>query len=180
MTGRSGQVSFAAISAARHSCRLIMVSTTSRSTPASTRYPICSRYTVTSSSKSILPMGESCSPVMVRSPAISVPFPAARLEASTRARFSSRIFPSRPYSASLIRLAVKVGAYRMSVPASTYSFCRPVSTSGCSVIHSSGQTPPGIPRDIRLEPVAPSSRTISFSITKFLNSCLFINFLLPF
>ena len=44
----------------------------------------------------------------------------------------------------------------------------------------SGQTPPGMPRDIRLEPVAPSRRTIPLFITKSLNSCLVINFLLPF
>ena len=64
-------VSFAAITAARHSCRLIMVSTTSRSTPACTSAVICSLYTSTSSSKSRSPIGESCLPVIVRSPAIS-------------------------------------------------------------------------------------------------------------
>ena len=38
----SWQVSFAAINAARASARLIIVSTTSRSTPASAKYVICS------------------------------------------------------------------------------------------------------------------------------------------
>ena len=83
----SWQTSFAAIKAARVSCRLIMVSTAIRSTPASQVMRICSRYTETSSSKSIFPMGASCSPVMVRSAATYALPPAASLESATSSLF---------------------------------------------------------------------------------------------
>ena len=166
MTGKS-QLSFAAIKAALLSARLIMVSTASRSTPASASSTICSLYISINSSRSIFPMGLSCSPVIVRSPATYTGWSAldaASLEMATSSFIMDGMESSSPYSASFTLLAVKVGAYRISVPAAAYSVWSFSITSRCSRIHRSGQTPEGIPARNRLEPVAPSRYKYDFAI----------------
>ena len=111
---------------------------------------------------------------MVRSPATSafVPF-AASFESATSLRFISSKWSSKPYSFNFILLAVKVGANKISVPASTYRFCRSINTSEFSRIHCSGHTPTGIPAFCKFVPVAPSSSTGPF-FTSSLNASLVI------
>ena len=173
MIGRS-QTSRIARTAARHSCRLIMVSTTNRSTPASASTPACSLYTSTSSSNINSPIGKSCCPVIVISPATKALPSTACFDSFTRVELISTRRSCRPYSSSLIRFPVNVGAYTICDPASTYSRCILRSTSGCSITHCSGQTPIGIPASIRFVPVAPSRMIGPFSFISLANSAFVI------
>ena len=116
---------------------------------------------------------------MVISPATR-PWPAAltaSLDNFTSLLFMSSRSSASPYSLSFILLHVKVGAYRISVPAFRYATWRSNIICGCSSIHFSGHTPRGMPAFIRFVPVAPSSISI-LSSNSFLKSVFFMSYLL--
>ena len=125
-----------------------------------------------------MPAGYTCLPVIVISPAIYISLSApasfmASFEMPARFLLISPMLSASPYSASLILFPENVGAYIISVPASIYSAWSFIRTSLFSRIHSSGQTPAGMPRAWRLEPVAPSRiRRPCFNLFK--NSSLVI------
>ena len=113
---------------------------------------------------------------MVISPATNALPSTACFDSFTSVALISTNRSCNPYSSSLILFPVNVGAYTMCEPASTYSLCILISTSGCSITQFSGQTPIGIPASIRFVPVAPSKMIGPFSFINLANSAFVISF----
>ena len=109
--------SFTASSAARHSCRSVMVSTITRSAPADTAARTISLKMPTASSNWRVPVGSSSWPMGPTSRATRArPAAACFARATAAGTTSSTVLPVRR---SFSRLAPKVLAQRIWLPAST-------------------------------------------------------------
>ena len=162
MTGRL-LFSFAASSAARASCKSVMVSMAMRSAPAFTPARTISANISTAASKGSVPKGSKSSP---RGPMSSATFAGVPSQAFWAALMADRTTSSTvtPCFASLRRLAPKVLAYMTSVPALTYCRWMPLSSSGLVRARSSGVSPGCRPDCWSMVPMAPS-RKVSFFVS---------------
>ena len=147
----------AANTASRISSRLPKVSSTSRSTPASSSTSACSRKMARASANDVGPSGSMCAPSGPIAPATKACSRAASRASRTPAWLIARSFSANPNAARRIRFAPNVLVSRISAPAFTYSWwiCRTISAE--LRFNSSKQRLINTPREYNMVPIAPSA-----------------------
>src|SRR5690554_896473 len=152
--------------AARTSCRSLMVSIHSTSTPPASSAAACWAKPSRASSTLSVPSGSISSPLGPIEPATTTRRPAASAALRTisaPARFSSATRSSSLCSFSRNGLPPNVFVRTICEPALIYASWTARTRSGCSTFQRSGDSPCSSPAFMSIVPIAPSASTYGYS-----------------